>query len=617
MEYHVSKNGSDLNCGSAEHPFLTISKAAAVAEEETCIIVHAGEYREQVIVKNGALNPSKRITYKAADGEHVVIKGSEVIDNWEKCDDIYKAVIPNSLFGAYNPYADIIDGDWYREPIEYRLHTGQVYINGVSLREAGSLEDVKNNNWYGIAGEYETTIYADFGGLTPDGNLVEINVRPSCFKAECPGINNITISGFEICHAATQWSPPTAEQYGAVCANLCKGWIIENNHIHNSRCNGICVGRDKASGHNLASRFRKKTGHISQVEVVFDAIQRGWSKDSIGNHIIRNNVIHDCGQTGIVGHLGCAFSEVYGNHIYNIQNNGEFWGHEIAGIKFHAAVDTYIHNNCIHDCRRGMWLDWQAQGSRVSSNLFFNNMVDDDLYIEVTHGPHTADNNIMLSTRALRNHAQGGLYVHNLIGSLYIKRPQSRYTPYHYPHSTQIRGVVKTFTGDDKFYNNIFVGGGDIEESSRGTYGTSVYNGHAVSLDEYTSECRKIEIDGNRDDILLPVYINNNSYLAGAKPFEEEENSTVVADKTDIKIVEESGAFYLEFNMPEAAFVSGTEIMHTGNIPPALFTEADYENADGSEMVIDKDYSGNQRGNNPTVGPFENLKPGKNRILVW
>jgi alpha-L-arabinofuranosidase len=46
------------------------------------------------------------------------------------------------------------------------------------------------------------------------------------------------------------------------------------------------------------------------MEAVFRALQIGWSKEKIGSHIIRNNVIYDCGQNGIVGHMGCAFSEI-------------------------------------------------------------------------------------------------------------------------------------------------------------------------------------------------------------------------------------------------------------------------------------------------------------------
>ena len=45
----------------------------------------------------------------------------------------------------------------------------------------------------------------------------------------------------------------------------------------------------------------------------------------------------------------CAFSVIEHNHIYRIATKHEYFGYEIGGIKFHAAVDTVIRRNCIHD----------------------------------------------------------------------------------------------------------------------------------------------------------------------------------------------------------------------------------------------------------------------------
>ena len=83
--------------------------------------------------------------------------------------------------------------------------------------------------------------------------------------------------------------------------------------------------------------------------------------------------------------MGCIFSKIYGNHIYNIGTKHEFFGWEIAGIKFHAPIDVQIYENLIHDCTLGFWMDWQAQGTRISRNVLFDN--DRDGNLEVTHGP--------------------------------------------------------------------------------------------------------------------------------------------------------------------------------------------------------------------------------------
>ena len=64
--YHVSKTGNNKNVGSAEAPFLTISRAAKIAMEGDTVIVHEGVYRECVSPEYGARNEMGRITYTAA-----------------------------------------------------------------------------------------------------------------------------------------------------------------------------------------------------------------------------------------------------------------------------------------------------------------------------------------------------------------------------------------------------------------------------------------------------------------------------------------------------------------------------------------------------------------------
>ena len=88
-EYHVSKWGDDFNTGTKENPFLTISKAAEIAVEGDTVIVHEGIYREWVKPANGARTDANRITYTAAEGERVIIKGSEIVEGFEKnCDGL-------------------------------------------------------------------------------------------------------------------------------------------------------------------------------------------------------------------------------------------------------------------------------------------------------------------------------------------------------------------------------------------------------------------------------------------------------------------------------------------------------------------------------------------------
>lgn len=422
-EFHVAINGSDINNGSASSPLRNINTAAQKALPGDTITVHAGIYREWVNPLYGGDSDNKRILYRAAEGEKVELKGSELIKGWireKKMPGIWKVTLSNDFFGSYNPYANKIFGDWFHN-FKRDHHTGDVYLNDVSLYEVETKEKVWTDTirslrdpqgtqrlWHAIVDDKNTTIYANFGKVDPNKEMVEIAVRPTCFYPTSEGLNYITIRGFHVSQAATQWAAPTAEQVGIIATHWCKGWIIENNVIKNSRCNGITLGKERGTGHNLASISSRIDGTAHYIEVIFNTLRHGWNRENIGSHIVRNNIISDCEQTGICGSMGAAFSEIYNNHVYNIFVKSQFGGAEMGGIKLHGAIDTYIHHNRIHDTGNcGIWLDWMGQGARVSSNLIYRNSKA-DLFFEVNHGPYIVDNNILLSDHALHDWSDGG-----------------------------------------------------------------------------------------------------------------------------------------------------------------------------------------------------------------
>lgn len=643
-EYHVAVTGCDSNSGTKDQPFRTISRAASLAMPGDRVIVHEGEYREWVKPAQGGTGSVSRITYEAAEGERVVIKGSERITSWEPVEgSVWKAVLPNSFFGTYNPYQEVLGGDWFIYPADNSLHTGDVYLNGKSFYEAKSLDEVKNPvirtegvnppwmkhpeailqpedtvfQWYAETDRDTTVIYANFQGANPNEELTEINVRKCYFYPEKTGINYITVRGFEMAQAACPWTPPTADQPGLLGTNWSKGWIIENNRIHDARCSGISIGKEASTGHNLCTRTHRKPGYQYQMEAVFRARQIGWSKETIGSHVIRNNEIYDCGQNGIVGHMGCVFSEIAHNHIYNIAVKHEYFGYEIGGIKLHAAIDVQIHHNNIHNCTLGTWLDWQAQGTRVSKNLYYAN--DRDLMVEVTHGPYLVDNNIFASSYNFDNIAQGGAYLHNLCcGTMRREDVLDRSTPYHFPHTTEVAGTTVVYSGDDRIFQNIFLGG-TVTYTEQSVHGTEGYNGHTNSLEEYIND---VVSRGNGDleqfkHVKQPVYIRGNAYLKGAKPYEREENTYVSDTDPAVRIVEEDGKTYLELNVEKGMLEIPAEVYGTEKLGMPRITEAPYENPDGTPIVFDTDYLGQARSGQPAAGPMEGLKEGMNRILVW
>lgn len=648
-EYHVSKGGSDFGTGLKDSPFQTISKAASIAVAGDTIIVHEGTYREWVSPANSGMNHTKRIVYMAAPGEKVIIKGSEEVSNWIKnADGVWKTVVPNTIFGEFNPFARTLRGDWFNVPTDRVLHLGNVYLNGKALYEAASYEQVVESKpkikgvnpewpyhgippigiddsiyqWYGEVGKESTTIWANFQQENPNLELTEISVRECCFYPKDALRNYITVRGFEMAQAACPWAPPTADQVGLLGTHWSKGWIIEENIIHDAKCSGISLGKDGRTGNMLYDQGHRKTSHQYQLEAVFLALQQGWSKELVGSHVVRNNTIYDCGQNAIVGHMGCVFSEIYQNHIYNISMRQEFFGCEIAGIKLHAAIDVQIRNNNIHHCGFGTWLDWQAQGARISGNLYYENGID--LMIEVSHGPHIVDNNIFASECNLENFSQGGAYLHNLFcGCMRCADDLNRATPYHFPHTTQVAGAVVVYGGDDRWVQNIFVGKEKAcyENGSFG-FGTFMYNGSTVSLEEYVEQIDNPEYDEKgavkNTNVKQPVYIKDNIYFSGSKPFEREEDPCVLEAGCGIKIeMDKDCSTWMQLKVPKELIRRKTRLYCTTDFEAPRITEAAFEHPDGSEIIWNHDYHGNIRSKCPVPGPFEDIHEGENRILLW
>ena len=584
--YHVSSTGLDGNPGTEAKPFKTISAAASVAGPGDTITVHEGVYRERINPPRGGSSEEKRIVYQAAKGDRVVVKGSEIVKGWKKTqNDTWQVSIPKSLFGDFNPYSDLIHGDWFNRK-DRNHHTGAVYLNGHWLTEAAKREDVlkaaeDDPLWIAEVDDSNTTVWAQFEGVDPNEEEVEVNVRQSVFYPSEPGRNYITVRGFTLEHAATPWAPPTAEQIGLIGTHWSKGWIIEDNTIRYSVSTCLTLGKHGDEFDNTSANAAE--GYVATIK---RGLANGWSKEDIGHHLVRNNHISHCEQAGIVGSLGPIFSTVTGNTIHDIHVRRLFSGHEMAGIKFHGAVDTLISNNHIYRTSRGIWLDWMSQGTRVTGNLLHDNGPREDIFVEVNHGPFVVDNNILLSPMSLQVNSQGCAYAHNLItGRVQVRTGEGRLTPFLEEHGTAIAGLADNPGGDERYYNNLIVNGG---------------------LAEY-------------DPVKMQMFLGGNVYVNGAKPSKHESDPLVLPNiDPEIQLVEKKDGFYLQIDHDEAWTQQERCLVTTEVLGKAKTPDLPYLNYNGQALTIDTDYLGNHRNTkNPYPGPFIEPEEGRQAIRVW
>jgi hypothetical protein len=397
----------------------------------------------------------------------------------------------------------------------------------------------------------------------------------------------------------------------------------------------------------------------SPTQMERDAVCRGqyhgWLKEKVGGHLVRNCNIHHCEQTGIVGRQGCVFSTIEDNHIHHINNMQQLGGAEIAGIKLHAAIDVTIRRNHIHHSTMGIWLDWEAQGSRISQNLFHDNqypkdnypmaegcMQPQDVFVEVGHGPTLIDNNICLSKVSFRLATEGVAVVHNLalgaftsIGSgtdipLSDGTLAVRYTPYHIPHRTEVAGFMTILHGDDRVYNNIFVQNWPVEKGEvkedmgfvmeeNQVVGTSIFDDYPT----YEEWVKPFDLDGPANMFTmqeyhfkkLPVWIDGNAYLNGAAAWKNEKNKLVNdSEKAYINLVEKDGKYTLDTNIYDIIGDFTAGIINSDILGEAFEPEERFENPDGTDIIFDRDYLGEHRGLAAVPGPFASAEAAKKQI---
>ena len=567
--YHVAASApaaSDTNPGTAEKPFQTISRAAEALLPGERVLIHAGTYREWVKPPRSGSGPDKPITYAAAPGELVQIKGSERITTWkDQVEGIWRAEVPNALFGNYNPYALNVSaqfqthGQWH--------HRGDVYLEGEALSEVQTPDEVKTApmKWYCQAGKETTEILANFGTANPNAALTEINVRESVFVPEIIGLGYITVDGLHLMHSAENWQPPWIDptkppQTGLISPNGGRHWVIQNCRITNARCVGICLGI--APGVDLSD------------------------VTAVGYHLVRNNIVERCGQAGIAGDRGPSFSLIADNLVQDINDRREFGGDEIAGIKFHMSIDTDIRGNLIRRVQRdkphspstqisnggvyGIWIDWSNQGTRISGNIIYATE-SSNIFLEMNHGPILVDNNILIGG-GIASMSEANVIAHNLFLDcpFAFGEAKGRRSSHRKPHTHIFIGEKREgIPCNDRWYNNIFVGKG---------------------LDE---------LKPFKDCIS-----KNNVFLAGARKSTWGDQTSIESPMVPIVTRTESpNGMKIEFTLDQAtADATGpwVDAKLIGILEPSGQT---IEDRFGNPITVDTDILGRKRSK-PIVGPL-------------
>lgn len=464
--YYVDQGNSaasDENPGTEDKPFATIGKAATVLQPGERVIIKDGIYRESVAPARGGSDPAHMISYEAAPGAHVAIRGSRVFRGpWELAPEagnqVWKASLEQEDFHGYNPFLIsnvIIFKDWmeqHRGKAPFSLSRGMVFQDGRALRQEAAMENLRSAEGRFWVDRKQNAIYVHpYNHAEPGTSHYEITDRETLFAPPmqpCPrcgqshpqtGFGFIRLKGLVFEHAAGPWP---LYQFGAVSTGAGHHWIIEDNIIRWS--NGIGVDLGTMHGHQP------------------DAVRQ-----TVGHHIVRRNQVTDCGICGIAG-LGAHDSRDFGLLIEdnvllrNCYHDVEATLQESAAIKTHVNQRCLIRRNLIADTLGGpgIWMDWKNGFSRCTQNVILRtNSYHGAIFCELSMDPTLFDRNVVWDSTGngiYEHDTRGNIFAHNFVG----KSAESAFCLFGKKTERQLEGREQLVAGAHTVFNNLEVANG-------------------------------------------------------------------------------------------------------------------------------------------------------------
>ena len=99
------------------------------------MIIHQGLYREWVDIPSRGSDEYHRLILRAAEGEHVVISGAELLRDWQCIGgDLWQCDVPDDWFTGTNTLRRELGGDWFWHKHQPQ-HLGELFIDQQPLIE--------------------------------------------------------------------------------------------------------------------------------------------------------------------------------------------------------------------------------------------------------------------------------------------------------------------------------------------------------------------------------------------------------------------------------------------------------------------------------------------------
>ncbi len=401
--YYVDQadpRASDENPGTREQPLWTINRAAQMAGPGERVEVAAGVYRERVSAARGGTGPARMISYEAAPGAEVVLKGSRMLDAaWVSAKEpeadearLWSVRLPRELFDGYNPFARVNLTDeridecmpWAtstKGKVPNTLRRGLVFQDGRRLVQVPAREDLlEAPGRYFVEADGLALALRPIDDADPQTCQWEVATQETIFAPNDFGLGYLRVKGFTVEHCAGGFPRP---QLGAISTMRGHHWIIEGNAVRECNAIGIDVG--------------------DQFDTAGPELAQG------GRHVVRRNTITDCGIGGIEGKQ-IEHTLIEENTIRRCGWHDVWRIYEVGGIKVHCTRSCLLRRNLVTDTTGapGIWMDYANVNSRCTGNVVIGaDCFNGGIFMEASQEPNVIDTNIVWATRG------NGIYQHD------------------------------------------------------------------------------------------------------------------------------------------------------------------------------------------------------------
>lgn len=423
----------DTGAGTADAPYKTLGYAIKQLRTGETLSIAAGTYRESIDLRTATnIKPSTTAaltTIAGASGAVVTIKGSDVVDGWEKVgtntfvrhgwsvntqqvfvDGASLKQIGGSIFNGYpdqagNAYASILSG------------TGGIWPGRVS----GTVSALVDNSFYYDAAGVALYVRVPLASL--QGHVVEASTRT--YSVFGTGVTNLKISNLRFEHSNT-----TATMQNGAITLLGSKVQIDHVDVKYADGAGFDISADDSSLKNVSATY------CGQVGIKLRGARSQLLDSTMSYNNTRGfNKWWEAGGAKFVGAGGLQDSTVAGNKAYFNQGDGIWFDYKNArnkvynnnvayntgmGVHYEASTSAEIYRNRIFgNGQRGIYLSNSSKSVIAHNLIIYNGM---EAVAIVDERGAVAQNNIEFIPAG--NYVAGNVIGWNSKASIVLPQPE-------------------------------------------------------------------------------------------------------------------------------------------------------------------------------------------------